>query len=139
VTQEIEQEYAPRHFYGVLPVFLVDEVVATAEYYRDVLGFEVDFVYGEPPTYARLSRDDAIIDISRSNPAGRRNSVTAAGPGNGVDALMIVTDVDELYDEMVARGAQVRVQLASHEYGMREFHVEDANGYVLVFAEEIET
>ena len=27
---------------------------------------------------------------------------------------------------------------ASHEYGMREFKIEDVNGYILVFAEEID-
>jgi uncharacterized glyoxalase superfamily protein PhnB len=131
-------EYGPRHFFGILPVFLVDDVVATAEYYRDVLGFEVDFVYGDEPIYARVMRNDAIIDLSRSDPPGRRNGVSAAGPGNGVDALIVVSDIDELFEEFRERGAQIRHDIASHDYGMRDFQIEDANGYVLVFTEEID-
>ena len=127
-----------RHFYGVIPVFLVDEVIETVEYYRDILGFEVDFVYGDPPVYGSVSRDDAIINVSRSEPPGRRNNVTSAGTGNGVDAYIVVSDVDDVYEELTHHGAKVVVELESHEYGMREFQIEDINGYKLALAEEIE-
>ena len=128
-----------RHFYGVIPVFLVDDVVKTVEYYRDVLGFEVDFVYGEPPIYASVSRDDAILNFSQSSPAGRRNSVANTGTGNGVDAYVVVNDVDDLYDELKRQGATIVAELQSQAYGMREFQIEDCNRYRLALAEEIET
>lgn len=131
-------ESGSRHFYGVLPVFLVDDVVQTAQYYRDVLGFQVDFVYGEPPAYASVSRDDAIINFSRSEPPGRRNNVARAGAGNGVDALIVVGDVDELYEELRQHGATVVAEPRSQDYGMREFHIEDCNSYRIAIAAEIE-
>jgi uncharacterized glyoxalase superfamily protein PhnB len=127
-----------RQFFGVIPVFLVDDVIATVEYYRDVLGFEVDFVYGDPPVYGSVSRDDAIINVSRSEPPGRRNSVGVAGTGNGVDAYLVVSDVDDVCDELRAHGAKIVVELESHDYGMREFQIEDMNGYKLALAEEVE-
>jgi uncharacterized glyoxalase superfamily protein PhnB len=129
-------EVGPRHFFGVLPVFLVDDVVQTVEHYRDVMGFEVDFLYGTPPTYASVSRDDAIINFTLSNPPGRRNSVRTAGLGNGVDAYMVVSDIDEVYEELREHGANVVVPIASQEYGMREFHIEDLNNYRIAIAEE---
>jgi uncharacterized glyoxalase superfamily protein PhnB len=129
-------EVGPRHFFGVLPVFLVDDVVQTVEYYRDVMGFEVDFLYGTPPTYASVSRDDAIINFTLSDPPGRRNSISNAGIGNGVDAYMVVSDVDEVYEELREHGANVVVPIASQEYGMREFHIEDLNSYRIAIAEE---
>jgi uncharacterized glyoxalase superfamily protein PhnB len=129
-------EVGPRHFFGVLPVFLVDDVVQTVEYYRDVIGFEVDFLYGTPPTYASVSRDDAIINFTLSDPPGRRNSVSKAGVGNGVDAYMVVSDVDEVYEELKEHGANVVVPIASQEYGMREFHIQDLNNYRIAIAEE---
>ena len=131
-----DDEVGPRHFYGALPVFLVDDVVQTVEYYRDVMGFEVDFLYGTPPTYASVSRDDAIFNFTLSNPPGRRNSVSIAGVGNGVDSYMVVGDVDEVYEELRENGANVVVPIASQEYGMREFHIEDLNGYRIAIAEE---
>jgi len=131
-----DEEFGPKHFYGVVPVFLVDEIVPTVEYYRDVLGFEVDFVYGDPPTYGSVSRGGAVLQFTLSDPPGRRNSVLRAGPGNGVDAYFVVRDVDELHEELRSRGALVRQSPATHYYGMREFKIEDCNGYLMVFAEE---
>ena len=140
MTHEHEHEHAgERHFFGVIPVFLVDDVVETVEYYRDVLGFEVDFVYGEPAIYGSVSRDDAIINFSRSEPPGRHNGVTSATTGNGVDAYVVVSDVDDLYEELKHHGASIVVELESHEYGMREFQIEDCNRYRLALAEEIES
>ena len=133
---DADLEVGPRHFFGILPVFLVDDVVQTVEYYRDVMGFEVDFLYGTPPTYASVSRDDAIINFTLSDPPGRRNSVRTAGLGNGVDAYMVVSDVDEVYEELREHGANVVVPIASQEYGMREFHIEDLNNYRIAIAEE---
>ena len=127
-----------RQFYGVIPVFLVDDVVATAEYYRDVLGFEVDFIYGEPATYASVSRDDAIINLSRSEPPGRRNSVSTLSAGNGVDAYIVVSDIDDVYEEVVSHGARTTMAPADQDYGMREFLIEDMNGYRLLLGEDIE-
>jgi predicted enzyme related to lactoylglutathione lyase len=127
-----------RHFFGVLPVFLVDDVVTTAEYYRDVLGFEVDFIYGDPPSYASVSRDDAIINFSQSQPPGRRNSVSTAAPGNGVDAYIVVSDLDDLHEEFAHHGANVVARPESHDYGMREFTILDCNAYRITLAEETE-
>src|SRR5205807_239396 len=121
-----------------VPVFLVDDVAETAAYYRDVLGFEIDFLYGEPAIYGSVSHDDAIINLSLSDPPGRRNSAHASGEGNGVDALIIVSEVDEIYEELKASGATIVVDLSSQEYGMREFQIVDYNGYRLAIAEEIE-
>jgi uncharacterized glyoxalase superfamily protein PhnB len=131
-----EFEVGPRHFFGVVPVFLVDNVEDTVSHYRDVMGFEVDFLYGTPATYASVSRDDAIINFTLSEPAGRRNSVRTAGSGNGVDAYFVVADVDEVYIEFQENGANVVEPIASYDYGMREFQIEDINGYRLTIAEE---
>jgi uncharacterized glyoxalase superfamily protein PhnB len=133
-----DHDHGPRHFFGVVPVFLVDDVLATVEYYRDVLGFEVNFLYEEPPTYASVSRDDAILNFSRSNPPGRRNGVAMAGPGNGTDVYIVVSDIEELYEELVAHGVQVLIEPDSYDYGMREFKIADLNGYQIIFGEEVE-
>ena len=133
-----DHELGARHFFGVIPVLLVDDVVGTVEYYRDVLGFDLDFVLGEPPSYASVSRNDAIINFTQSQPPGRRNSVTATGPGNGVDAYIVISDVDDVFEELQAHGARVVFEPVSLDYGMREFHIEDVNGYRLALAEETE-
>jgi len=37
--------------WSVAPYFIVDDVVATANYYRDKLGFQYDRFWGEPPEF----------------------------------------------------------------------------------------
>ena len=37
-------------FHGVQPVLPVADVSRAARWFRDVLGFELDFVAGEPPS-----------------------------------------------------------------------------------------
>ena len=132
-------DVGPRHFYGVLPVFLVDDVARTCEYYRDVLGFEVDFIYGTPPSYASVSRDDAIFNFSLSQPPGRRNGVASIAPGNGVDAYVVVSDIDDVYEELRQNEAKISSGPETLDYGMREFQIEDMNGYRIAIAEEVES
>lgn len=136
--EHVREDHAPRHFFGVVPVFLVDDVEATVTYYRDALGFEVNFLYPDAsgPTYASVSRDDAIISFSMSQPPGRRNGVANAGPGNGTDVYIVVSDIDELHEELLAHGVRVLQAPDSYDYGMREFKVEDLNGYQIIFGEE---
>jgi catechol 2,3-dioxygenase-like lactoylglutathione lyase family enzyme len=112
-------------------VFLVDDVAATAQYYRDVLGFDVDFLWGDEASYGRVARDDAVIDLVRSEPPGGRNSIAAAGVERGADALIIVSDVEDVYIELQEKGVNVVVPLAAREYGMLDCMIEDINGYRL--------
>ena len=132
MAHEHEHVLGPRHFHGVVPVLLVDDVAATAEYYRDVLGFEVEFLWGDDdPIYGRVIRDEAVLDFVRSEPPGRRNSVAAAGASTGADALIVVSDVEEVYIEIQEKGATVLERLAPREYGMLDCMIEDLNGYRL--------
>ena len=131
-------EIGPRHFFGVVPVLLVDDVLATVEYYRDSLGFEPDFMFEDPPTYASVSREDAIINFSLSNPPGRRNSIAAAGPGNGTDLYIVVKDVDDIHTEFQLQGVDILLEPDDSSYGMREFKIQDMNGYQIIFGEEID-
>jgi uncharacterized glyoxalase superfamily protein PhnB len=125
-------------FYGVVPIFLVDDVGAAAEYYRDVLGFEVEFLYGDDPTYGRVTRDDAIIDFARSEPPGARNSVKASGSTFGADAVIVVSNVEDVYVEIQEKGAKVIERLAPREYGALDCMIEDLNGYRLTIGGDLE-
>ena len=107
------------------------DVVAAAEHYRDRLGFEVSFVWGEPPQYATTRRDDAPIHFTRGE-IPRRNR------GQASDIYLFVSDIDDVFEELKKRGANVVMDLETWPYGMREFAVEDRNGYRLCFGEGVE-
>jgi uncharacterized glyoxalase superfamily protein PhnB len=135
---EHNHEVGPRHFFGVVPVLLVDDVLATVDFYREALGFEADFLYDNPPTYASVSRDDAIVNFALSVPAGRRNGVSQAGPGNGTDLYVVVGDINDVFEEFAQAGVSILSDPVNTDYGMREFKIEDLNGYQIIFGEEIE-
>lgn len=46
-----------------MPVVFVSNVQASAEFFRDKLGFAIDFLHGDPPFYASVSRDGARIHL----------------------------------------------------------------------------
>jgi uncharacterized glyoxalase superfamily protein PhnB len=130
-------DFGPRHLIQATPGFLVDDVKASADYYRDILGFEIRFLWGDPPTFAVVDRNDVSVHLVQSNPPGRRNSVSATGPGNGNDVYVDVTTVDELYEELKGRGAKLISEPKTQVYGMREFVVEDLNGYRIIVGEAV--
>ena len=46
-----------------LPVVFVSNVEASATFYRDTLGFVVEFLHGDPPFYGSVTRDGARIHL----------------------------------------------------------------------------
>src|SRR4051812_45023718 len=46
-----------------IPVVFVSDVPVAARFYRDKLGFAIDFLHGHPAFYASVSRDEARIHL----------------------------------------------------------------------------
>src|SRR5262249_50778421 len=53
---------APKLIKGI-PVVFVSDVRGAAQFYRDKLGFAIDFLHGRPAFYASVSRDEASIHL----------------------------------------------------------------------------
>ena len=109
-------------------VFVAKDVTRTAEYYRDVLGFKIEFLYGEPTFYAGVERDGVIIHLQAASETRRQ-------PGHG-SVNVFVTEVDALYEELKARGAKILKPPQDYPYGMRDFDVDDLDGNHLCFGME---
>lgn len=110
---------------GSATVFVVSDIAASLAYYRDVLGFQVTFEYGEPLSYACLCRDEVALHLLAS-------SRTKRLPGHGA-ICVFVRDVDRIYAEVSGRGAKLLNQPEDRDYGMRDFDVVDADGNQLTF------
>src|SRR5688572_26140159 len=59
---------APR--WGVAPYFLVADVVAAANDYRDRLGFAYERFWGEPPAFCMVYRRGVVIMLKQAETAG---------------------------------------------------------------------
>lgn len=121
------------------PVLGVRHVRQAAEYYRDVLGFNLDPEEGvfqptedEPAgVYAIVKRGGVWIhfQIRRDNfPERKRNSLER-------DVYVYVDDLNALYSDLQRRGAVIKQPPRVAPYGLREIVVEDLNGYRLAFGE----
>ena len=124
--------------WSIAPYFIVDDVVATANYYRDKLGFVYDRFWGEPPCFCMVRRRGVIIMLSQIETAEKMNpnrSVTDSGPW---DAYIWIDDADALYAEYKANGVEIARDICDQEYGCRDFDVIDPNGYRLCFGQDLE-
>ncbi|MEK7953224.1 bleomycin resistance protein [Luteolibacter soli] len=112
-----------------IPVLSVSDSGRAVDYYCRVLGFEKMFAYppdgAKPePRYIGLARDGVWLHLHSYKP--ERAGMT--------DAFLWVADVDQLHDEVSARGADVQLPPTDQTWGNRELIIRDPDGNVLVFA-----
>ncbi len=115
---------------GVAPVLAVDDLPKAITFYRDKLGFEVDFTWGDPPYYA-IARRGANVAIHLSE---REDTTTPIAPAY---VYIFVTNADALYEEFSEQGVEIFQPPQEAEYGMREFEVRDLSGHFVTFGEDL--
>jgi DNA-binding MarR family transcriptional regulator len=54
---------SPMRITAAIPILFAQDVVRAADYYKDACGFRIDFLHGEPPFYASVSRGDARLHL----------------------------------------------------------------------------
>jgi predicted enzyme related to lactoylglutathione lyase len=126
--------------WSIAPYFIVDDVVATANFYRDRLGFRYERFFGEPPSFCMLHRNGAIIMLSQLPVGGamRPNHLATPEADDAWDAYLWVDNADALHREFRDRGVAITRDLCDQPYGCRDFDVEDCNGYRLCFGHATE-
>lgn len=122
------------------PYFIVDDVVTTANFYRDKLGFHYERFWGEPPAFCMVNRNGITIMLSQFEEKGfMRPNGRALPGGDAWDAYVYVDDADALYQEFTGRGVTIARGLCDQPYGNRDFDIEDCNGYRLCFGSDLES
>jgi len=121
--------------HGVQPVLAVCDVAASVAFFRDTLGFDVDFVEGSPPYHARVKvvgswGHPVYIHLSLCEP-----HETGA---SGETRIYVGRDLDGFFASVRDRGAEVVFAPVSQPWGLREFAVRDPDRHVLRFCRESE-
>jgi uncharacterized glyoxalase superfamily protein PhnB len=117
---------------GIVPQFLVDDLGRAIAYYRERLGFKLEFVYES--FYAGVSRDGFSIHLKHSTKlAGER---AHRKQNEHLDAYVAVSGIQNLFAELQARGAEVVRALEERPWACVDFYVEDPDGYILCFSEQ---
>ena len=120
--------------HGVQPVLLVPDVAAAAAWFVRVLGFQIDFLHGEPePGYGRVK----LGDRSWGDPvyiclAGAAGDIRPSG----ATRLHVGHDIDGLHAHALAQGATVLLPPTNQPWGLREIEIEAPGGHRLVLGAE---
>jgi len=126
--------------WSIAPYFLVDDVVSTANYYRDRLGFHYERFWGEPPCFCMVNRSGVVIMLSQlCNKGVMRPNRLVDPEGESWDAYIWIQGVDALNAEFKAKGVKITRDVCNQPYGCREFDVEDCTGYRLCFGQSIDS
>lgn len=114
--------------FGTGPVLPVHDIPTTVTFYCDQLGFELDFIMGEPPEHGSVTRDS--IGIQFTNAPGAFDAATYPGW-----TYIFVDNIHALYNEYERQEVVFTQPLGSREHGMTEFELEDLNGFRLRFGQ----
>jgi len=112
----------------VAPVLRVSDLPRSISYYRDRLGFEIDFSY--EGFYASVSRDGCRVHLKCAE-RDRRDQV-AFETAQHLDVCFGISNAEALASHFVSSGADLSVPLRSMPYG-HELYVRDPDGYILGF------
>ena len=120
-----------KFFYKTIPFLPVRDVRETISYYKTQLGFKDEWFWGDPPTDAGCQRDELSL-LFNQNPV-------LAEKIHGFEMVMFVDDVDGIYEEF-SRNANIKMSasLKDEPWGIREFTIQDINGYLLRISCSIE-
>lgn len=122
------------HIHGLQPVLPVPDVAAAADWFVQALGFEIDFLLGEPVVqHGRVKAGDGrwgapvYIHLRR-----HEGTVTPCG----ATRLHVGHDIDGLHAHAQAQGATVLQAPADQPWGLREMVLQAPGGHRLVLCAE---
>ena len=118
---------------SLAPQFLVDDLDRAIAYYRDQLGFALDFTYDG--FYASVSRDGYAIHLKDAPKVAADRAHRKQN--EHLDAHIAVSGIRALFGELQQRGARVIKPLEERPWACLDFYVEDLDGYILGFSEQI--
>lgn len=104
-----------------VPELPVADVELAQKHYRDVMGFEIGWLYPDKQIGA-VSRDDVAIFFRKRT-----------APFEPAVNWMFAEDIDASYEELKSSGANITEPLETKPWGLRQFTVEDLDGNVFYF------
>lgn len=107
------------------PIFAVRDVKETIAFYRDILGFGNEWLWGDPVSFGGISFGDVSVMF--------HHQPHIAAHVEGHQHFYWPDDVDATYAQHTARGAPIVSPIENKPWRVREYTVRDPNGYHLRF------
>jgi len=117
---------------AAIPVIFVASVASTAEFFRDRLGFSIDFLHGHPAFYGGVSRDGVVLHLRLVHEPlieeGLREKESLLA------AFILVENVKALFEEYQSKGVPFVARLHKEPWGGPTFTVSDPDGNRILFS-----
>jgi catechol 2,3-dioxygenase-like lactoylglutathione lyase family enzyme len=129
----------------VTPNLIVSDIDRSTAFYRDTLGFSVVTTVPEqaPFAFVWLQRDTVHVFLNSRESAAHELPAWGHRPIGGTNSLYILVEaetteagVDGIHDSIVGK-ARIAMELKDQFYGIREFGIEDPDGYLIFFAQRL--
>lgn len=115
-----------------MPILQVKDVLAAAEFYRDVCGFAIAGSWNNDDgsvNFAIIVMDHITIGLMRD--------VDAGGTGENWAAYLYINDVQAFADHVEGNGHQLARELVDQFYGCRDCEIIDPDGNRLCFGQDL--
>ncbi|HYM15466.1 MAG TPA: VOC family protein [Dehalococcoidia bacterium] len=122
----------------VAPELFVRDVDASIRFYVDALGFRVartDPPGDAPHSFAVLTLGAAVFMLADEKLAGpEMRGRPEERRGRGIHVRVMVPDVDAMHQRVRTQGVRIVMPLGDRSYGLRDFIIEDPDGFGVRFA-----
>lgn len=118
---------------SAVPQLFVSDIKASCDFFAAKLGFIVAHVYGDPPFYGQVRRDNAVLNLRHLDRPAFDIEVRKNEP-DLLSAAITVDDVEQLYAEFQSAGVPFHQAIRTEPWGARTFIVRDPDENLLLFA-----
>ena len=113
----------------------VTDIKASCDFFTDKLGFAIDFVYGDPPFYGQVRRDNAQLALRLicepvfvGDIREREHLLSASITVDTAD------EIKQLFLDFQAAEVRFHQALKKEPWGARDFVILDPDGNLILFA-----
>ncbi len=113
----------------------VSDITASCDFFTSKLGFSIDFVYGDPPFYAQVKRENARLALRLvcepvfvGDVREREHLLSAT------IAVDTAAEIKQLFVDFQSLGVPFHQPLKREPSGARDFIVRDPDGNLVLFA-----
>lgn len=113
----------------------VADIQASCDFYTHKLGFAVDFIYGDPPFYGQVTRDQARLALRVMHEPVFIGDIREREHLLSASLTVATTDeIKQLFLSCQSAGVNFHQTLKKEPWGARTFIVMDPDGNLILFA-----
>jgi catechol 2,3-dioxygenase-like lactoylglutathione lyase family enzyme len=113
----------------------VRDLEASADFFATKLGFKVDFVYGDPPFYGQVSRDNALLALRSMDESFFAEDIRQReGLLSASITLASAEEITQLFFVYQEAGVPLAQALRDEPWQAKTFIVKDPDGNLILFA-----